>query len=291
MYRSVSETASSASSRVLQSSFTIRPCSGQAWVVPAGHVCRLTTPQGPQVGDLNIWNANNPRERFWAARTRQIHASHVSVGDRLWSTLPYLRPLVTITGDSLGGGQLHEVLGPDGKRVQDAGDRFGTSQWGGRVHDLLGTRCDPYVNLLMGGESFDFHCHSNLTRAVVPFGLTELDVHDVLNVFQVTGLDEEGRYFMETSPAKAGEYFEFFAEVDVLCALSTCPGGMYVHSMNWNMLIVLQATCRTGAGRIRAEIWELLPVRLGLRCMVWRSRRFWRVGSSRNAPNTLGCMA
>jgi uncharacterized protein YcgI (DUF1989 family) len=78
----------------------------------------------------------------------------------------------------------------------------------------------------MGGESFDFHCHSNLTRAVAPYGLTELDVHDVLNVFQVTGLDEEGKYFMETSPAKAGEYFEFFAEVDVLCALSACPGGM-----------------------------------------------------------------
>ncbi|KAI9926448.1 hypothetical protein MW887_004213 [Aspergillus wentii] len=223
LYRSISETASTASARVQESSFTIRPCSGQAWVVPAGHICRLTTPKGPQVGDLNIWNANNPRERMWAARTRQIHASHVSVGDRLWSNLPYLRPLVTITGDSLGGGQLHEVLGPDGNRREEV--VFGTTKWGGRVHDLMGTRCDPYVNLLMGGETFDFHCHSNLTRSVVPFGLTELDVHDVLNVFQVTGLDEQGKYFMETSPAKVGEYFEFFAEVDVLCALSACPGG------------------------------------------------------------------
>lgn len=223
LYRSISETAGNASARKLESSFTIRPCSAQAWVVPAGHICRLTTPKGPQVGDLNIWNANNPRERMWAARTRQIHASHVSVGDRLWSNLPYLRPLVSITGDSLRGGQLHHVLEGDGKRVKD---NFGTSQWGGRVHDLLGTRCDPYVNLVMGGETFDFHCHSNLTRAVVPHGLTELDVHDVLNVFQVTGLDEDGKYFMETSPARAGEYFEFFAEVDVLCALSTCPGGM-----------------------------------------------------------------
>ncbi|KAB8264473.1 potassium transporter-domain-containing protein [Aspergillus pseudonomiae] len=221
VYRAISNTASDASQRTLETSFTIRPCSGQAWVVPAGHVCRLTTPKGPQVGDLNIWNANNPRERLWAARTRQIHASHVSVGDRLWSNLPYLRPLVTITGDSLGGGQLHEVLDAEGKRTKG----FGTTQWGGRVHDLLGTRCDPYVNLLMGGESFDFHCHSNLTRSVLPYGLTELDVHDVLNVFQVTGLDEEGKYFMETSPARPGEYFEFFAEVDVLCALSACPGG------------------------------------------------------------------
>ncbi|KAL1963137.1 hypothetical protein VTN77DRAFT_8680 [Rasamsonia byssochlamydoides] len=223
VYRKVAATASDPSARKLETSFTIRPCSGQAWIVRAGQVCRITTPKGPQVGDLNIWNAHNPRERMWAARTRQIHSSHVSVGDRLWSNLPYLRPLVTITGDSLGGGQLDQVLGPDGKRKEGVG--FKTTQWGGRVHDLLGTRCDPYVNLLMGGESFDFHCHSNLTRAVIPFGLTELDVHDVLNVFQVTGLDEEGKYFMETCPAKEGEYFEFFAEVDVLCALSACPGG------------------------------------------------------------------
>ena len=30
---------------------------------------------------------------------------------------------------------------------------------------------------------------------------------------------------MKASPAKAGDYLEFFAEIDLLCALSTCPGG------------------------------------------------------------------
>lgn len=29
----------------------------------------------------------------------------------------------------------------------------------------------------------------------------------------------------EASPAKAGDYFTFFAETDILCAMSTCPGG------------------------------------------------------------------
>ncbi|KAL4974786.1 hypothetical protein BDW66DRAFT_79727 [Aspergillus desertorum] len=254
VYRNISETASDPAKRELEKSFTIRPCSGQAWVVPAGYVCRLTTPNGPQVGDLNIWNANNPRERLWAARTRQIHASHVSVGDRLWSNLPYLRPLVTITGDSLAGGQLHEVLDVDGKRKEGKG--FGTSRWGGRVHDLMGTRCDPYVNLLMGGESFDFHCHSNLTRAVTPYGLAEMDVHDVLNVFQVTGLDEEGRYFMETSPAKPGEYFEFFAEVDVLCALSACPGGD-LSNWGWDDKEDMGATTRP----LGVEIYKITEAR------------------------------
>ena len=179
--------------------------SGRAWRVPAGHVFRIVTIDGPQVGDLNIWNLHNPRERMWASRSRQLQASHVSTFDRLWSNLPYLRPLVTITGDSLAG--------------------YGVDEFGGRVHDLLGTRCDPYVNRLLTGEDFDFHCHSNLVRAVAPYGLTEFDVHDVLNVFQVTGLNSDDRYFMRACPATPGDHLEFFAEIDLLCAISACPGG------------------------------------------------------------------
>ena len=33
----------------------------------------------------------------------------------------------------------------------------------------------------------------------MPFGLAESDVHDVLNVFQVTGLNEQGEYHMYRS--------------------------------------------------------------------------------------------
>lgn len=191
--------------RELVERFTVPIRSGRAWEVPAGHVCRIIAPEGPQVGDFNVWNRHDPRERLWAARTRQLQAAHVTTFDRLWSTLPFLRPLLTVTNDSLAD--------------------HGVDADGGRVHDLLGTRCDPYVNRMLTGEDFDFHCHSNLTRAVLPYGLTEFDVHDVLNIFQCTGLNDEDRYFMKTCPAKPGDFFEFFAELDLLCALSTCPGG------------------------------------------------------------------
>lgn len=191
--------------RHLVESFEVPIRSGRAWKVKAGQVFRVTAPKGPQVGDFNIWNANDPRERLWAARTRQLQGSHVSIYDRLWSTLPFMRPMVTITDDTLKD--------------------YGVDEHGGRIHDLLGTRCDPYINRLLTGEDFDHHCHSNLTRAVLPYGLTEFDVHDVLNIFQVTGLNHENKYFMKASPAKQGDYLEFFAEIDLLCALSTCPGG------------------------------------------------------------------
>jgi len=201
-YRRVGATTAS---RELVESFTLPIRSGRAWEVPAGHVCRIVAVEGPQVGDLNVWNLHNPRERFWAARTRQLQAAHLTTYDRLWSTLPYLRPLATVTLDTLAD------YGVDGE--------------GGRVHDTLGTRCDPYVNRMLTGEDFDFHCHSNLVRAVLPYGLTEFDIHDVLNVFQCTGLNDEDKYFMKACPAKAGDFFELFAETDLLVALSTCPGG------------------------------------------------------------------
>lgn len=186
-------------------SFVVPIRSGHAWEVKAGQVFRIVTIEGPQVADLNMWNRHNPRERMWASRTRQLQQAHVSTYDRLWSTLPFLRPMITITDDTLAD--------------------YGVDNDGGRVHDLLGTRCDPYVNNLLTGEDFDFHCHSNLTRAVAPYGLTEYDVHDVLNVFQCTGLNDDDKYFMKACPAKQGDYLEFFAEMDLLCALSTCPGG------------------------------------------------------------------
>jgi len=205
LYARIGKVAEQEGGKQLVESFEIPIRSGKAWVVEKGQICKLSTPHGPQVGDLNIFSLHNPRERFWAARTRQLHASHVSVGDRLWSNLPYLRPLVTIVADSLKD--------------------YGVDEVGGRCHDLLGTRCDPYVNKLLSGDDFDYQCHSNLVRAVLPYGLTEADVHDVLNVFQVTGLNEDGKYFMEASPSKPGGYFTFFAETDLLCAMSTCPGG------------------------------------------------------------------
>ncbi|KAF1811749.1 hypothetical protein P152DRAFT_474471 [Eremomyces bilateralis CBS 781.70] len=232
LYDRIAATAGDASSRTLVTEFLIPPRSGKAWHVPAGAILRLSTPEGPQVGDFNLWNMHNPRERLWASRTRQLEKSHVSVGNRLWSSLPFMRPMVTIIADSLAD--------------------YGVDAVGGRCHDLLGTRCDPYVNKLITNDDFDLHCHSNLTRAVLPYGLTEFDVHDVLNVFQVTGLDEEGKYFMRASPATGDTYIEFFAEQPLLCALSTCPGGD-LSNWGWGDDGAMEDVCRP----IKVEVFEI----------------------------------
>ena len=76
------------------------------------------------------------------------------------------------------------------------------------------------------------HCrHSDLSRALAQrTGMTvqssEWHVHDVLNVFMCTGFTRDtGQYFMKASPVRPGDFIEFFAEIDLLGALSACPGG------------------------------------------------------------------
>ena len=163
------------------------------------------------MGDLNLWSAADLGERFFSGKTRALHGSHLTAGARLWSSLPHLRPMATITEDTLAW--------------------YGADPFGGRVHDVIGTRCDPYTNRLLTGGDYHHCCHSNLTRALaaetgLAFDEAEPHVHDVLNVFMCTGFTrEEGRYFMKASPARPGDYLEFFAEIDLLGALSACPGG------------------------------------------------------------------
>ncbi len=179
--------------------------------VPAGHFFRITSVEGSQVGDLNLWNVNDLSERFYSGKTRALHGTHITTGQQMWSSFPHLRPMATITHDTLGW--------------------YGIDEYGGSVHDVIGTRCDPYTHHLLKGGQYHHCCHSNLTRALaahldVSLAEAEPHVHDVLNVFMCTGFTRDtGQYFMKASPVRPGDYLEFFAEIDLLGALSACPGG------------------------------------------------------------------
>ena len=190
----------------------IPPREAATWTVPQGYFCRLVCPEGPQVGDLNLFNAHDPSERFYSGKTRALNGTHVGLGDQLFSNFPAMRPIATITHDTL--------------------DWYGFDAFGGSVHDVIGTRCDPYThNLLSHGGQYHHCCHSNLTRAFaartgMPLAEAETHIHDVLNLFMCTGFTRDtGQYFMKASPVRAGDYLEFFAEIDLLGCMSACPGG------------------------------------------------------------------
>ena len=189
----------------------VPPRDAKTFNVKTGNFFRIESVEGPQVGDLNIFQADNLNEKFYSGKTRALYGTHVSVGDKMLSSFPYLRSLATITWDTL--------------------DWYGYDKDGGSVHDVIGTRCDPYTSKLLSGNDYHYCCHSNITRALVKEkGLNKDDVekivHDVLNVFMLTGFTNDTKqYFMKSSPVRPGDFLEFFAETDLLGVLSACPGG------------------------------------------------------------------
>ena len=205
LYRAAREGAA------LRAEIRVPPRDARVFEVRAGETFRIRSIEGPQVGDLNLWNAHDLDERFFSGKTRALHGTHLSTGDRLWSSFPALRPMATIVDDTL--------------------DWYGIDADGGSVHDVIGTRCDPYTNCLLTGDPYHHCCHSNLARALAGhLGTTpaeaEAHVHDVLNVFMCTGFTRDtGQYFMKASPVRPGDHIELFAEIDLLGALSACPGG------------------------------------------------------------------
>ncbi|MCK8462974.1 DUF1989 domain-containing protein [Aliiroseovarius sp. S1339] len=205
LYRAARQTATK-TAEVL-----VPPRDAKVFQVPAGHFFRITSIEGPQVGDLNLWNLQDLGERFYSGKTRALHGTHLSASDRIWSSHPSMRPIATIVEDTL--------------------DWYGFDEFGASVHDVIGTRCDPYTHNLLSGGQYHHCCHSNLTRALAdylgcPTADAEGHVHDVLNVFMCTGFTRDtGQYFMKASPVRPGDFLEFFAEIDLLGALSACPGG------------------------------------------------------------------
>ena len=213
----------------------IPPRHAKCFRVPKSHFFRIYCQNGPQVGDLNLWNEHNLNEKFYSGKTRALYGTHLSTNDRLWSSLPYLRPMATITHDTL--------------------DWYGFDDDGGSVHDVIGTRCDPYTEKILSNKEYHFCCHSNLIRALsnyknISYKEAENYIHDVLNVFMCTGFTKDThQYFMKACPVRIGDYIEFFSEIDLLAGLSACPGGDCSSSHSSD-----EAVCYS----LKVEIYECL---------------------------------
>ena len=191
-------------SRELVLDLTVPRLGGKAFIVPKGHILRVSAVAGPQVADFNAFNKDDPKEMFWSGRTRLLQRAHLSVGDRLWSTPPRMRPMFTIIADTVE----HKPL-----------------RGNARSHDLMYCRCNERLYEIVKNEKGAPNCNTNMANAVAEFGLTPDYIHDAFNIFMTTGLDENDRFFYVDPDCKKGDYMELHAEFDCIVAISACPGG------------------------------------------------------------------
>ena len=177
---------------------------GKAFTAKAGQVVRIICEEGAQTADFNAFCLQDPSEHFWSGRTRTVQGSHLTTGDRLWSTEPKMRPMFTIIADTVD----HQPL-PDGAVS----------------HDLLYARCSARSWQLQTGLHEHSNCNSNMILALDAVGFSSSYVHDAFNIFMTTGIDEQRRLFYREPDAKIGDYVELLAEIDTMIAISACPAG------------------------------------------------------------------
>ena len=92
--------------------------------------------------------------------------------------------MVRICRPETGYGQVFRLCG-HWQITYDTLDWYGWDDDGGSVHDVIGTRCDPYTAKLLADVDYHHCCHSNLIRALaahhhLDFAVAEPLVHDVL---------------------------------------------------------------------------------------------------------------
>jgi uncharacterized protein YcgI (DUF1989 family) len=186
--------------------FIIPPYNGRAFIVNRGQAFRIIEAEGPQVGDVTVWNTHNPKEHFRPGRTFLLEGWMLRRNTQLWSDVPWFRPLATCLEDTV---------------VNTSPPSAGFNN-----HIVTGAHCTPEMYERNAGRVGVNACHLNFLQAIEPFGLKEDDIDDNFLVFQKMRVDpKDGRKYSVPCDGKKGDYIEFYAELDLLVAVSVCPVG------------------------------------------------------------------
>lgn len=76
--------------------------------------------------------------------------------------------------------------------------------------------------LLYKHEGHHPSCFENLYRSFEPFGISPNQISTTFNIFMRVDVSPQGAVSVETPTSKAGDHIELRAEMDLICALTSC---------------------------------------------------------------------
>ena len=186
--------------RKLLQELIIQPGTGKALELRRGQILRIAQTTGRQCADFNCFNLHDYKEFFHTGRTRHLHGMHPTKGDFLWSAPPRERPMMAIIEDTVG------------------------------TNDVLYPRCSAFLFEHQYGLDVHTNCHDIQAEAQREYGLTPDDVHDSFNFFMHTGVAPDGHPYIAKNMAKAGDYVELLALLDVLAIPNVCGADVMMTS-------------------------------------------------------------
>ena len=173
---------------------------GRGWRVNKGQTMRIIAIEGPQVGDLTMFNAHNYAEAYDPALSYWFgHREGTGDGHKikyLYSRPPRMNVMFEVTDDPVA-----------------------------RHWIICGGRCNQRSYEVRGAKKQYRSCQSNLEEVIAEYGITPDRVPDVFNLWMNCEQKPDGGFEVRPSKAKKGDHIDFLAHMDCLVALSSCPGN------------------------------------------------------------------
>jgi uncharacterized protein YcgI (DUF1989 family) len=219
---------------------------GRAFDVDAGQVLRVSQPgERGNIVDVMFFNRHNLDER----NDLSIQLTHegflMTKYTRIWSGLPYMRPLAVCVEDATDTSYL-----PPG---------YGHHEWIGH--------CTPEQIQIVEGRLNASSCHTNFLQAAQSRALgEEIARTPNANIFQPATYraNADGTQVMGYADVplqtKQGDYIDFYAQMDLLILVSLCPCGDQTASWKdvWIMPMTVEVfnTGTTPPGFERFHNWR-----------------------------------
>ena len=170
----------------------IAPQSGQAFKLRRGEVLRVVDPCGEQVADLFAFKDGDSSCALSSGRSIDYASKiYLTTGDVLYANDS--QPMFTIVADTVGR------------------------------HDFLLTPCSQEMfEILYQHRGHHPSCFENLYTAFAPYGIEPAQISTTFNIFMNVSVAEDGIVAVKTPLSKAGDSIALRAEMDLVCALTSC---------------------------------------------------------------------
>ncbi|MGI6853809.1 DUF1989 domain-containing protein [Mesorhizobium sp. 1B3] len=179
------------SNRELVDELIMEPGTGKAVEVLKDQILKIEQIEGPQCVDFNCFNLHDYKEAMHVGRIRAVHGLSPTAGHFIWSAPPRERAMMYIMGDTAN------------------------------CNDVLFSRCSAYLYESAYGFAHHTNCHDIQAEAQREYGLTPDDVHDSLNFFMCTGV-EDNRAVIKRQRSNGDHCVELLALMDVLAVPNVC---------------------------------------------------------------------
>lgn len=170
----------------------IKPQSGIAFTLKKGQILKVIDPQGEQVSDMVLFNAEDPHEKISSGKTLDFEETLlISQGNFLWSNRSC--KMMKILEDSNGR------------------------------NDFLLAPCSPETfQILYNNHDYHPSCLENISTSLEQFGIKPDDIPTAFNIFMNVNFAPDGKLRVDPPTSTAGDYVAFAAQMNLIVALTAC---------------------------------------------------------------------